>query len=353
MNKKNNYIKELIRISQAVGNKTDYIQGGGGNTSVKLDTELMAVKASGFKLKQISPDEGFVIVKYNMIKNYFENINLDIDKDYGKESGEFLRKSVIESENIKKLRPSVETGFHSVLKKYVIHTHSVYANILSCSKEGKKLVNDIFNNGEYRVAWVPYVNPGFNLTIKIKEVIKDCINKKGSFPDAVFLENHGLIVNSDNIEECIGMHEKINLIIKDHFNLNKFPDIEIERNKSDSYISKTKFIENNYSDKKIFDKDYFESYTLYPDQIVYLNKNLTIEEAGKNPVVVISEEGITYNADYETALTIEETVAAVTYIINTIRKVGLNLKIMTDEQKAFINGWESEKYRKGMIGIKK
>jgi rhamnose utilization protein RhaD (predicted bifunctional aldolase and dehydrogenase) len=48
-------LKNLEYISKEVGLPIEYTQGGGGNTSVKLDNELMAVKASGFKLKQINP----------------------------------------------------------------------------------------------------------------------------------------------------------------------------------------------------------------------------------------------------------------------------------------------------------
>jgi len=351
---KNNCIEGLIRISQAVGNKPEFVQGGGGNTSVKFDEKLMAVKASGFKLNQISLKEGFVIVDYNMIKNYFENINLDNDRDYEKESGEFLRKSVIETENLQKLRPSVETGFHSILKKYVIHTHSVYTNILCCSKEGRDLINDIFNSEKNCITWVPYVNPGFELTIKIKEVIRECIDKKGCFPEAIFMENHGLIVNSDDIEECLNIHEKINFIIRRYFNIeNNYPNIKIEKYNNNLYKSRTKFLNNYFGNKNIFDKTFFDKFTLYPDQLVYLNNSLATEELGKNPVLEIRKGELIYNTDYGTSMTIEETLLSVIYIIDIVKKLGLNLKVMTDSQKAFINGWESEKYRKSMIIMEK
>ena len=62
-------LEKLVKISQAVGNSPDLIQGGGGNTSVKLDDKLMAVKASGYRLNQITENEGFVVVNYNDIKD--------------------------------------------------------------------------------------------------------------------------------------------------------------------------------------------------------------------------------------------------------------------------------------------
>ena len=46
-------LSEFARVSGSVGARADYVQGGGGNTSVKLEGGLMAIKASGFCLKDI------------------------------------------------------------------------------------------------------------------------------------------------------------------------------------------------------------------------------------------------------------------------------------------------------------
>ena len=44
------------KLSQTAGARADYVQGGGGNTSVKLADGLMAIKASGYCLKDITPE---------------------------------------------------------------------------------------------------------------------------------------------------------------------------------------------------------------------------------------------------------------------------------------------------------
>lgn len=49
-------LSDFARVSQAAGARADYVQGGGGNTSVKLPGGLMAIKASGFCLSDIRPD---------------------------------------------------------------------------------------------------------------------------------------------------------------------------------------------------------------------------------------------------------------------------------------------------------
>ena len=43
-------LSDFARVSQSTGARADYVQGGGGNTSVKLPGGLMAIKASGFCL---------------------------------------------------------------------------------------------------------------------------------------------------------------------------------------------------------------------------------------------------------------------------------------------------------------
>lgn len=142
-------LKELEFISKAAGSRPDYVQGGGGNTSVKLDDSLMAVKASGFMLKDINESNGFVVVNYKNVKEYHNQIDITKSQDYEKESSEHMRANVVPMEGILALRPSVEAGFHSILKKYVIHTHPVYANLLCCCKEGRELVDKIFGRKNY------------------------------------------------------------------------------------------------------------------------------------------------------------------------------------------------------------
>lgn len=189
---------ELEIISKGVGNLPEYVQGGGGNTSVKLNDELMAVKASGIKLRQITPKEGYVVINYKNITEYYENVDLSSKTDFEKESVEIAKSNVVEMEGLKVLRPSVEAGFHSIMKKYVLHTHPVYANMLCCNFNGKSMVEDIFGDKKYKCIWIPYINPGFSLTLKIKEEIEKCLDEIGVFPEVIFMENHGLVVTTDD-----------------------------------------------------------------------------------------------------------------------------------------------------------
>ncbi len=342
-------LKELEHISQAVGVPVEYTQGGGGNTSAKLNEELMAVKASGFKLKQINPGEGYVVVNYQNIVNYYENIDLSQERDYEKESAEFVRANIVELEGLKKLRPSVEAGFHSLLKKFVIHTHPVYANILCCTHTGQALVEKIFADKPYITAWVPYINPGFCLTLRINEIIKDTVKRRGKFPEVLFMENHGLIVTADQSQACVELHREVNEAIKEYLEIKaEFPVIELAVVDENTIISKTGYLIAFFKNNRI-SADFFNKVVLYPDQLVYLNGNVAINSMDKKLNINPESGEIIYKTNYAEAQTIEETLLAYLYVVEGIKRSGLPLKTMSEKEVAFIRNWESEAYRKSLV----
>ena len=66
-------VKNLVNISRKIGSYPEFVQGGGGNTSVKIDGNLMAIKASGYLLKNMTEDDGFAFVNYRDIDDHIEN----------------------------------------------------------------------------------------------------------------------------------------------------------------------------------------------------------------------------------------------------------------------------------------
>ena len=175
--KTKNMLQKLAYLSQTAGSRADYVQGGGGNTSVKLGNGLMAIKASGYRLRQVTETDGFAVVEVATLKD------------------------VTEEQGYKPLRPSVEIGFHALLGTFVLHTHPVYANLALCSKSGLDRLPALMDDIPFIT--VPYINPGAELCAAMKERLK---------PDtkAVFLQNHGLVVTADTAEECLTLHGDIN-----------------------------------------------------------------------------------------------------------------------------------------------
>ena len=62
----------LIQISKYAGMRNDLAQAGGGNTSVKIDDQVMLVKSSGYQLADVNRDSGCMKVDYWRFVAYFE-----------------------------------------------------------------------------------------------------------------------------------------------------------------------------------------------------------------------------------------------------------------------------------------
>lgn len=285
-------IANLAKISQQIGSRLDYVQGGGGNISVKISSDLMAIKASGYELKNLDEKTGFAFVNHH-------KINQEILKFCDQESGndeEFsavVKLSTQTVESYPNLRPSMETGFHSLLDfTYVIHSHSVYAAILACSFEGKKIAEEIFSE----MLWIDYKNPGWQLTREILFALRS--TKK---PRIIFLQNHGLIVGEDSADSVLKLHEEVNDKIKNHLKI------------SDFKFEKTKFCDVNFMHQN----------ALFPDQIVFgLSKEFAQSEVAKHIF------------------------AAYSFILQSIENIGFKPVFISKENVDFVANMESEKYRK-------
>ena len=48
---------------------------------------------------------------------------------------------------------------------------------------------------------LPYIDPGFTLTLTIKEAVERYTKEKGRAPDVLFLDNHGMIVHNDDAKK--------------------------------------------------------------------------------------------------------------------------------------------------------
>lgn len=327
-------LESFERIAAVIGNRNDYVQGGGGNISVKLDDEQMAIKASGIRINQVNRHSGYVIVNYKKMCTRL------IQPDIGTVEIEAEATTDQSMENRSSLRPSVEVGFHSLLQKYVIHTHSVYANIIGCSQYGTELFQEIFRNADFLFACLDYCDPGSRLAKEMNALLQ----AKDEPPCVFFLKNHGIVVTSDDPDDCIRMHEQINNQIKDYFApLDDFPKTCVVECCDTEYRSGTPYI-SELVKAGLCIADTIDRYLLYPDQLVYLNSNMINGDIVINPI----NQEITYRTNYHSAHNIEETLLGYLYVIHTMQQKNLTITSLDASQVDFIMNWESEKYRRKM-----
>ena len=342
-------LQEYVRLSQTAGARADYVQGGGGNTSVKLSAGCMAVKASGFRLNQVEMDAAYVVVDAKKIREWYAAVDLTADRDFEKESVAVAKGAIVPGIGPQGLRPSVEAGFHAVLGNFVVHTHAVQANMLCCSAEGESLVKSLFTDAGFPALWIPYINPGFCLTLQIRDAREKMIQQTGADPHILFMENHGVIIWGDDADAALQLHDEVNNRILRYYDLtDPYPVPAVKPCRDGAFASDTPevkaFVQANAADVA-----YFEAHPLYPDQLVYLNAGMLGDPGNRKIELDPATGNIRYHAGASEALAMEETLLGFVWVMEQIARKGLTLKTMSATDVDFIRNWESEAYRRSLV----
>jgi len=348
-------LANFARVSGSVGARADYVQGGGGNTSVKLEGGLMAIKASGYCLKDIQVDQAYAVLDCTALREFYFGSEPSDFADVEKAGSERAKASVQPVEGMPALRPSVEAGFHSLLDTYVAHSHSVYANLAACAQDGREVVAKALEGADYTWGFVPYVDPGAQLTFTIRDELARVEKETGRRPAAIFMQNHGLIAHHDDPDECLRIHSDVNRRIAAAFGKEDgdFPPVsvrELENGlvEADSPLLSDALKSGEYSEQFLLESP------LYPDQMVFLVGSFAFGAAPEeNACAADPETGrVLFAMPAAKAQIIAETLTCVVYIVETLKATGHPLSTMGEAAKAFIANWESEKYRKSLAGKK-
>lgn len=167
---------------------------GEGNTSMRLDDEHFAVKASGSNLASLE-SSGLTICRFDALLPLLEGPPLP---DEATERA-MLAARVDETQK----KPSTEALFHAYLLglpevEFVGHTHPVAVGGVLCGPRaaqfarGRLFPDQIVCCGLEDVL-VPYVNPGVPLARAIREGVEEFMARHNRAPRTILLENHGLI----------------------------------------------------------------------------------------------------------------------------------------------------------------
>ncbi len=349
-------LENFSRVSQSVGARADYVQGGGGNTSVKLEGRLMAIKASGFCLKDIRPDKAYAVLDYQALRTFYYGAEPKDFDDVEKAGSAQAKEAVRAIDGLEQLRPSVEAGFHSILDTYVAHSHSVYANLAACSVECREIVAAALADAPYGWGMVAYTDPGARLTFSIRDELRRVTEETGRRPAAIFMQNHGLIVHADDPDECLRIHTDVNGRIAAAFGLSgdSFPPVAVRETGGGLVEADSPYLSQALT-SGAFDEKFFLETPLYPDQMVFLTGSFGFGAGTPEADCCLADPAtgcVVFNMAAGRAQVIAETLTAVTFIADAIRNSGKTLSTMGEQARAFIANWESEKYRKSLAGRK-
>ena len=198
----NRLLDNFVKTCDLFSDSVMMIQSGGGNGSTKFEvgqTQQMWIKASGYLMSDVTKDHGFATVSLEGVRNIMEDLssgllNVDDSKSLEKRMADVT---------LSEARPSIETFLHALLpQRYVLHVHSLITLLYASSET---FVADLKQplKREAEILLVPYEKPGAHLALRMKQRLNEyakCHDAKG-FPKAIILQNHGLIVASDDVTE--------------------------------------------------------------------------------------------------------------------------------------------------------
>ena len=348
----NQRMEAFIKLSHIGGSRADYVQGGGGNTSVKLENGHMAIKASGFCLKDIEKDNGFAVLDSNALRKFYRENNPEDFADCEAAGAQCAKDNIQVIDGLPQLRPSVEAGFHSILKTYVLHTHSVYANLAACAVGGREIAEKAFQNAPYSWGWVDYQDPGAKLAFAIRDELDRVEKETGKVPSVIIMQNHGIIVHDDDAVSCLAIHSDANVRIAAHYGLaeNAFPSVTIQELAGGVYMSTTPYLKERL-EKAIYTQEQLQSEPLYPDQLVFLVGTYFQDKDGIDDGQAVSNTKtgeLLMRMSQQKAQALTEVLTGVFFVMEQIEKKGYSVSTMSDAARAFIDNWESEKYRKSL-----
>lgn len=199
-------LNQLVEMTRTLGQPhLDYCIIGEGNTSYRIDKGTFWIKASGQQMDGISPD-GFVSVRFAPILELLDNPPSDPALIQAAMNAAKLDAS-------SNARPSVEVTFHAMLLadcdvNCIAHTHPVAINRIMCSPRAhdfavKRMFPDEVVLCGPESAFVPYIDPGLPLALKMREAVSDFMDRHGEPPKVILMENHGMTALAQNPIEAL------------------------------------------------------------------------------------------------------------------------------------------------------
>jgi rhamnose utilization protein RhaD (predicted bifunctional aldolase and dehydrogenase)/NAD(P)-dependent dehydrogenase (short-subunit alcohol dehydrogenase family) len=183
-----------IYTTRLLGRDPKLVLHGGGNTSLKevmrdrlgTDVEVLRVKATGADMAMIDL-AGLPAVRLSPLRKLRALGEIGDDELVGIERASLIDPAAA--------NPSVEIMLHAFLPhKFVDHTHATAVLSVIDQPDGEKKCAEVFGG---RLAFVPYVMPGFGLAKKAIDVFE-----RAKPSDGLILSKHGIVTYGESAREA-------------------------------------------------------------------------------------------------------------------------------------------------------
>lgn len=199
-------LQSLLELShQLGGDRLRMAILGEGNTSVRLDDDTFAVKASGSNLATLKETEVTRCAFSRLLPLLDATSATDVEVDQA------LLAARLEPSSKK---PSIEALFHAYLLtlpgvRCVGHVHAIAVNQILCSPRAREFAekrtcpDEIVMCGVESV-FVPYAEPGLGLSQAIRREVVSFVKRTGRDPKVILLQNHGIIAVGSSPKAVLG-----------------------------------------------------------------------------------------------------------------------------------------------------
>ncbi len=345
----------FIALSRYAGSRFDLLQAGGGNSSVKLDDHRMLVKASGFFLSEVESGKGYVVVDYPEMASLLDTPAKWADNDKRQRDSK-VNHLVALATKTPGSRASIEVFLHAVLGRFVLHTHPIAVNIIASQAGWDTNLIALFADA----LCIPYRTPGIELGVELNARVRKYTESNGRVPTIIFLQNHGLIVSAESMEEVRCTTEdvvtacckwcKVDLgryqlatVIADFVGGGSVAYLCEDRAITDLLATqKTLFSQNPYC------PDSFVFCGVAPLAVDNLNDAESLQAYRERyhdaPKVIIYSDKIFFVAkSIKKAKEIEEVYKAHILALSSMKG---QVNYLSEDEIAYLGSWEAEKYRR-------
>jgi rhamnulose-1-phosphate aldolase/alcohol dehydrogenase len=192
-----NEVDLFIYRSNLLGSDLRLTNYAGGNTSCKLQEvnpltgiqeEVMWVKGSGGDIGTLTKKgcASLYTAKLHQLKNNYKGLAYE---------DEMVALFNYCLHNLQSAAPSIDTPLHGLLPfKHIDHLHPDAIIAIAAAKDGENITKKLFNN---TIGWLPWQRPGFDLALKLENLVKENQHFKG-----VILGGHGLFTWGNTSLSC-------------------------------------------------------------------------------------------------------------------------------------------------------
>ncbi len=332
----------LARLAARVGADPTLVQGPGGNVSLKADGVLW-VKASGTWLRDAELRDIMVPVALAPLLDALARRDPACET-----SVDFVREDL----NDNKLRPSIETTLHAVLRqRIVVHVHCVETLAWAVRRDAETALAGPLDGLSW--TFVPYARPGVPLTEAILAALR---------PDTTVsvLGNHGLVVAAETVAgaEVLLGEVVARLRVRQRSTANPAAIGRLEAVAAEGAYRPAEAAALHAIATDPDQLRFAQSGSLYPDHVIFLGPGVVAVREGETADAAAARAGraslhllLVPGAG---ALVRKDATPAMLALAGCLADVtsrlvpGTPVQVLTPEDEAALLGWDAEKYRQAL-----